>query len=95
MSCSEVYKRQWHSTLIFKYYDAHFLETFGSNIQALNQEPAQELYSRAAPSVEARHLINGHDRKKFYRKADNKKLLEIRFSNEKLKKNNIPKKSIA
>ena len=35
-------------------------------------EPALELYSRAAPSVEAHHCFNGPlHRKKFWRKADN------------------------
>ena len=42
--------------------------------KAPNQEPTLELHSRAAPSVEAHHCVNGPDRKKFRRKADKKKL---------------------
>ena len=30
-------------------------------LEAPNQEPKQELHSRAAPSVEAHHLVNGPD----------------------------------
>ena len=30
-------------------------------LQALNQEPALELHSRAAPSVEAHHCVNSPD----------------------------------
>ena len=36
-------------------------------------EPALELHSRAAPSVEAHHRLVGPDRKKFRRKVDKKR----------------------
>ena len=42
---------------------------------APKSEPALELHSMAAPSVEAHHCVSGpHNRKKFRRKADSKKI---------------------